>query len=746
MTSSEGELLNTVNITNCDREPIHIINRSQSHGVILACNPTNLKVTHYTQNAEEILGLLPESFVNRSVSNILPPFFCKLISSLGEQKQVLPKIKFKNRDFLVIAHNNGNHIVLEFEPVEDTGNDSLLLHDLTTILNKLNTSNDIDSLCRNAAGLIKSLLGYDRVMLYRFDENWNGEVIAEEKEEALESWLGLHYPATDIPKPSRDLFLKQGVRIIGDVFAEQSILLPDGPYPLDLSRSELRGVSEIHIQYLKNMKVGASLTAALALNGKLWGLIACHHSSPKFINYHQRQSVKFLSQVFTNNLSVKTSEIFQEKVERSKAIKNILASQMASNVSISEALTKMETKFTDLINCNGGALFLDGNLDLAGTTPTPNQIKILISEVLLNKKDLFYTNSIGAIFPQAFEYKEFASGVLSVKIGEKSNDLLIFFRKEFSQTVNWGGNPNKNEVIKDGVSFLSPRKSFEKWTQEISGKSRPWKSYDFEAVQALQEKITHQIVQNQKAEINNLNALLVSANNELQAFSYSVSHDLRAPLRGITAYTHILQEEFSGNLNEEAKGILEKILNSAGAMDQLIIDLISYASLGEKAVAKKPVDIKKLVTEIIDTLKLEPGFAQTDIKIDQSLPDAIGDPRLIHQLFINLISNAFKYSARVEAPRVEVGFISLADGIVEYFIKDNGIGFDPRHREKIFTVFSRLVGNEYSGTGIGLAIAKKVIDKHQGKIDVETKPGHGTNFRFTLSSGSGSSNSINKKV
>lgn len=740
MAASEGKPLNTVTLNNCDREPIHILGRSQSHGVILACNTTTLEITHYSHNVEKIIGLHPENFLNQSVSKILPPSSSKLLLDLDEAKLVLPQMTFNSKDFLVIAHNNGNYIVLEFEPAGDKKNPVMLQDNLTTILNRLNTSDSIISLCRNAAGLIKTLLGYDRVMLYRFDEDWNGEVVAEEKEERLESWLGLHYPATDIPKPSRDLFLKQGVRMISDVSEKQSPIVPEDEKPLDLSRSELRGVSEIHIQYLNNMGVGASLTAALALNGKLWGLIACHHYSPKFINYHQRQSVNFLSQIFTNNLSVKTSGIFLEYVEESRVVKNKLVSQMTSSGSIPEALTNMETKFTDIISCTGGALYLNGNLELVGITPTEEQVKTLISEMLLPHNKLFYTNSISTMFPQASEYKESASGILSVKIGEKSRDLLVFFRKEFSQTVSWGGNPHKNEDIRDGVSYLSPRKSFEKWTQEVSGRSRPWMNYDFEAVQALQENITHQIVQHQKTQINDLNELLISANNELEAFSYSVSHDLRAPLRGITAYSRILQEDFSDNLDEEGKGILEQILRSAGAMDQLIDGLLAYAAVGKKVVENKPVEIDQLVQEIIDILQLDPLYAHIKIKIEESLPDANGDARLLYQLFLNLISNAFKYSSRVANPEVEIGYKTKAEGVVEYFIKDNGIGFDPQHRKKIFNVFSRLAGKDYSGSGIGLAIVKKVIDKHKGEIDVDTKPGKGAIFRFALASGSGSSN------
>lgn len=735
MITGNGVYPKKVDVTNCDKEPIHIIGKSQAHGVILACDINTLIISQCSENSGAVIGYEAENLKGKHLSCFFPEELISKLKHFENEKVLLPEITIENKRFLVISHSSEESLILDIEPFGE-GLDPVIFQDqLTRIMNELSASRDIEDMGKRAASLVKSLFGYDRVMLYRFDEEWNGEVIAEEREQHLESWLGLHYPATDIPKPSRDLFLKQGVRIISDVNYKPASLIPEisplNGKPLDLSRSELRAVSPIHIEYLQNMKVGASLTAAIVLNGKLWGLLACHHYSAKFLNYHQRQSVKFLTQVFTNRLAVKTTGVFIEEMDRAEKIRKKLTQKMAATGEIISALTQQDPLFTDLIESSGGAVFFEGDLYLTGKTPSKEQVLELISEVLNNKEDLFHTKNLQEIYSKASEYKDIASGVLSVKIGDKKDNFLIWFREETSQTVDWGGNPEKKELVEGGVRYLSPRKSFEKWTQKVSGIANPWREYDFEAVTSLQEAITYQIVLQQKEEIRKLNERLTAVNKELKSFSYSVSHDLRAPLRGINSFAKILLEEQGEVLNQEGKRVLNIIINSAEEMNNLIHDLLRYASLGQEGLEKKPVDLSKLIGEILETINVKEEYPGAEVKIEKNLPIVNGDRRLIYQLISNILNNALKYSSKVEAPKVEIGFTEYPDPV--FFIKDNGIGFDPKLKEKIFGVFSRLVGEEYSGSGIGLAIANKVVEKHQGKIWVETEKGKGSAFYFTLS-------------
>jgi two-component system, chemotaxis family, sensor kinase Cph1 len=720
-----------VDLNNCDREPIHLIGTSQSNGVIIACDRKDLKITHCSENSGELLGIDSEKLLGNPISILLPEAFSSSFPDIRLKKQLLPEIDLNGAKFLIIAHRSEDSIILDFEPLGAKRSAVNFQKQLSRILNELNSSKTIEDLTLKAASLVKSVFRYDRVMIYQFDEEWNGEVIAEEKEEELESWLGLRYPSTDIPKPSRELFLKQDIRIISDVNYDPARIISLDNNPLDLSLSELRGVSPIHIEYLKNMGVGASLTAAIIIKGKLWGLLACHHYSRKFINYYQRQSVKFLTQIYTNSLGVHTAQDYVEKSKSFGKVKNEILSRVRSQQDILNALTTGETPFTYLVPCTGGAVFINGELRLLGKTPSETEVLKLLEGFLDKQREVFHTRNLEKVYLPALNFKEKASGILAVSIGDMTADHLIWFRGESSTAVSWGGNPEEKGIIKDGIEHLSPRKSFEKWTCQESGISDPWMDHEIEAVNALREGITHIIVNKQKDEIRQLNHELKTLNKDLESFNYSISHDLRAPLRGLTGFAQILREKNLDALNKDGRRSLDIIERSAKEMNNLIEDLLSYSKLGRSRLKKTHVDVVSLVENILESFNIENEYPQLTILVDRELPFCNGDKILLHQLFSNLIDNAIKYSGKSPHPIVEIGFKTENNEVI-YFVKDNGIGIDPKLTDKIFNVFLRLAGDEYPGTGVGLATVKKVIEKHGGHIWVETNPGMGTCFYFSL--------------
>jgi len=731
------KLNETVTITNCEQEPIHIIGHSQAHGVIVVCDPKNFKITQCSENVEEILGVSLETVLKSDLSILISSEGIEqLKNKLGENRILLPDEEIiHGKKFNVIPHISDANLVLDIEPSGNILQPSLFQDQLTAILSEMEGARSIPDMCELAVMQVKQLFGYDRVMMYKFDEEWNGEVIAEVKEGNLESWLGLNYPARDIPKQARAIFLKQGVRIISNVNFKPAALIPEiSPItnkPLDISRSELRSVSPIHIEYLQNMKVGASLTAAIVLEGELWGLLACHHYSPKFIHYHQRQTCKFLTQVFSNSLSVRTTKTYLDKFSASEYVRKKLVLQLESISTIREALIKFSPKFIDIIECSGGALIQEGKIDLLGLTPSKDEVQDLYQNFLVGKDKLFSTKNLAKHYPQAIAFSRLASGVISMRINAKKNTMLLWFRPEVSETVNWGGNPEKEGFIKDGVEYLSPRKSFEKWTQQNAGIARRWEDYDLEAIDALQESISHIVIKKQKDEIVKLNHQLLAANEELETFSYSISHDLRAPLRGIDGYARILRDHHMKDLDEYSKKAIRTIVKSAEDMDGLIEDILSYSSVGKTNLQLELVAIDKISKDIVLKHNMANRYPNTKFKIASDMPKLEADRRMISQLLNNLIGNAFKYSSKSEDALVEIGYLK-SDNKNVYFIKDNGIGVDPSLQYKVFDVFSRLAGDDYEGSGIGLAIAKKVIDIHNGKIWLESELGEGTTFFFSI--------------
>ncbi len=725
-----------IDITNCDKEPIHIIGKSQAHGVILACNPQSFEVTQCGQNTHLFFGKTYDEILGQNLENIIGGKSLTILKGKLENKAIEAiEVEVGGRNFLMLPHFSGADLVIDFEERGELWDSMFYQRQLTRILNGLSASESIEDLCDDAAGLTRDIFGYDRVMIYKFDEEWNGEVIAEEKKESLESWLGLHYPASDIPAQSRQIFLKHRVRIIVDVNYRPVPIIPElSPHtgePLDLSKSELRGVSPIHIEYLQNMKVGASLTAAIIANGKLWGLVACHHYSTKFVNYFQRETCKFLTQVFSNQLALKDTGKYLEKNTASEKVRTKILQQMREQDKLSEALTNSSSLFTQLINCGGGAVVLNGNIFSVGKTPTENQIKHLLHHFLAEKQEhLFFTKNLEKVFPPAGDYREQASGVLSIQIGQDFNNYLLWFREEAPKTVNWGGNPENKASYNEEKQRLSPRKSFEKWSQKLTGVSDSWKAYEIAAAKALAEDVSHIIVEKQKEEISRLNDELLDANDELELFSYSISHDLRGPLRGIDGYLRIMKEDFGEEIPEELLQLINTTLGSAEKMNQLIDDILSLSRIGRGEIRREEMDVNAQISEILESLNPEAAYPKTQIKIE-NLPKLQADEKMMRQVWANLIGNALKYSAESKSPMVKIG-ANKEDNSTVYFVKDNGIGISEEKQNAVFNAFERYAGSNYSGTGIGLAVVKRIIEKHQGEVWVESSQGTGSTFKFRV--------------
>ncbi|GHA33484.1 histidine kinase [Salinimicrobium marinum] len=723
-----------IDISNCELEPIHIIGKSQSHGVILACSSQKMEITQCSENTLEVFSLPHEDLKGEPLSVLIgEEQETKLKNGFLKGEALLPEeIKIKGKSFLMLSHILEAQLLLDFEPLENQYDPVTFQRQLTRILNNLRSAGTVEGLCREAAALTWDFFDYHRIMVYRFDKEWNGEVVAEEKEEEAESWLGLRYPASDIPAQSRELFLKNRVRIIADVNDNPVPITPQlSPVtgqPLDLSESGLRGVSPIHIEYLQNMGVGASLTAAIVVNGKLWGLITCHHNSAKFLNYYQRESFRFLAQMFSNEIALRETNSFLEKTSISEEIREKLVVQINNKKPLLETLTS-KVKFTDLVACGGGALFFNGELLLQGNTPSEAEVNSLIDVYLSKiKKGVFYTSKLSEDFPEAETYKKTASGILSIRISE--NNFIIWFRPEVLQTVEWGGNPEKKMSYNEEKQRLSPRKSFEKWSQLLTGTSREWENHDLNVVKALQENVRFVILEKQRNKIKNLNARLMKANEELELFSYGLSHDLRAPIRGISGYLKILQEDFGKKLGE-GKQFVDTTLGLTEKMDLLIDDILSYSRLNSGEIQKNNFSVNLLVAEILEVFNVKMNYPKASIRVQDDMPEAFGDRRMLFQLWANLINNALKYSSANEEPQVEIGAVRKEDKIV-YFVKDNGIGIAPGFQEKIFETFTRLAGEKFKGSGIGLAIVKLVTEKHEGEIWVESEPGNGAIFYFYI--------------
>lgn len=752
-----GKIPETFDLTNCDREPIHIPGLIQPHGVLLVINELELKIIQVSANTETFLGRVPEQLLNTHLQNLLDEDQIKVITQCLEKDfdSVNPlKISLNNTVFDGIIHRCDStstqglklrQLILELEPAQTTNKTEFsdFYKLVISSINKLQNLSTPEQICQKIVKEIRALTQFDRVMIYKLDTEGSGEVVAEDKQEHLTPFLGLRYPATDIPKQAKDLYALNWLRLIPDVNYQSVELIPQlNPQtnsPTNLSLSILRSVSPLHVEYLHNMGVAASMSVSLIKNGQLWGLIACHHHSPKYITYEMRTACEFLGKVMSMHLVAKAENIDLDYKIKLKSILSKFIESIGLQSTLFDELVAAKDNLLQLAGAQGLAICWQNEIIVAGKTPSSKQLHDLCNwlKTKLQDNNIFYTNSLVKEYPIAEEYTDVASGIIALAISRTNKNYVLWFRPEVLQTINWGGNPQKPvEVDEDGGIRLSPRKSFKLWQETVKFQSLPWKKWEIEAVLELRGAIISTVLR-QADELAKINIELEQSNTELDAFAYIASHDLKEPLRGIHNYSNFLIEDYAHILNEDGVSKLQTLVRLTQRMEDLINSLLHFSRLGRVELAIYPTNLNDVVRQVLDLLRARIEETGVNILILRPLPVIECDRVQVTEVFTNLISNAIKYSDTLDK-WVEVGYLDADEShpiaATIFYVRDNGIGIKEQYLDNIFRIFKRLhVQSQYGGgTGAGLTIVKKIIERHGGKIWVESTFGSGSTFYFTL--------------
>jgi len=726
--SSSKRYPKSVDLTNYAKEPIHTISKVQNHGVLLACSVEDKLVKYASDNTALLFDVDASAILNHSIYTVIgEEVIGELFEHLLRRSMAYKEITLNKQSITILAHKSNGCYVLEFEVNTITLNPFTYQMRLAETASEINNMRDVIEKCDCAASLIKKYLGYDRVMVFQFDAEWNRDVIAEEKRDDLESWLGLRFPASIISEQARQLFLKEGIRIVNDVASETVSIIQSEQTdctPLDLSRSKLRAMPPARIEYLAGIGVSSALVVAIVHDNILWGLISCFHYTPKYSNFYQRLGSLLLAQILSSSIHLNNIDEVLEELKKNAFIRSNLIDQINLEKDIAKGLSESEYTINDLTDSHGAAIYIDKKITTVGNCPTNSEIVRLIEKIkTLTDTQIYHTHCLVNDFDEANAYKKVASGVLCLFISYNKNDAILWFKPEIVKTVSWAGNPDK--VMAPDNKEQSPRESFEKWSVQQKNTSQPWEDYEISEGVNLQKSIQDIIIANYD-EVKKLNDQLKMAYEELESFSYSISHDLRAPLRGIDGFAHILKEDYYDNLDGFGKSSVDTIISSITKMNLLIDDILEYSGLGRTNIKFRKFPISDLIQELLPDLRLI--YSNVEVVIEDNLPDMLGDRTIVLLLVKNLLENAMKYSSKVAKPEVTIGCTENNT----FFVKDNGIGFDMKHQNKIFGVFDRLVNDEYPGSGIGLAIAKRVVDKHNGKIWVESQKKLGSTFYFRL--------------
>jgi chemotaxis family two-component system sensor kinase Cph1 len=563
--------------------------------------------------------------------------------------------------------------------------------------------------------------------------------LAETVLTGVESYLGLHYPASDIPLPARAVFLKNWVRTIPDVNYEPVPLQPrDNPVtraPLDLGVSLLRAVSPTHIEYLKNMRVGASLTISLVVEGKLWGLIACHHLSKKLVSMEIRDACESIGRMASAFISVRVQADSMAERSRFRKIHEVLVANIKNSRDMAAELTQSTPNLLDLISASGSsaALYLDGYWGIVGSTPPEDKLELLVDWLSDThpEKTVYSTQALAEQFPGAVDFLPQWCGVLAISIPKSKRNYIFWFRPEVKGTVNWAG---KLEKSVDAMGRLHPRGSFAVWQQAVEGKSTAWSEIEIETALQLRNEIMasdlrEQFQREQDARIEAVRA--TKAREELMAV---LSHDLKNPIGSIRLGAQFATKFLNPESFEKVRTYLSRIERATVSMDSLINDILSITKLeaGFLSIEKEMVGIDELIREVMDLVAPIANDKQIQMvsNFKAATCETVCDRNQMFQVISNILGNAIKFTP--EHGKISIVLEECGPEYVKIAVTDSGPGIPPENLANVFDRFWQAQQTKRFGTGLGLTIVKGIVENHGGKVWAESDGKTGTTFHFTL--------------
>ncbi|MBE7184237.1 MAG: GAF domain-containing protein [Methylobacterium mesophilicum] len=667
----------------CDREPIHIPGSIQPHGIMLVADAATL---HVVAGAGDIETRLSPDWLGRSLSELVGADVAAALDAtdLGPGGGLsLGSVGGLSERLDATLHRSGSYLVAELEPATETPASAAAMLARLDVWNGLfERSTDLQSLCDRAATAFRDLTGFGRIMIYRFLDDGAGEVVAEDKAEGQSTFLNHHFPAADIPRQARALYVRNRIRVIPDVnYVPQPIRPGESFATVDLSDVGLRSVSPIHVQYLKNMQVGASASVSIVKDGVLWGLVACHHDRPRFIPFEKRAAAQALAAGLSRQIKAREdAEIYRERL-RLRTGQDQILSELDADTSFDALFHSTGEDMRRLFGADGFALVRGRDIRQTERAPGAADIRRVVRWLSeRGMTETFSTHRLPSEFELAESFADRASGLLALRIPGDEPEFYLWFRAEKIAVVNWAGNPHK-AVAHDSAAILTPRTSFENWSETVRGQARPWTLVEIEAASRLRRGLLDLRQHRQLRVLNRRLTTLVAEKEALLGekdyLIKEVNHRVQNSLQLVSAFLGLQGRQandpaVSNHLKEAQRRLSAVALvhrrlyrnDSVGAVDlsryleELVEDMKS--TMGPEWAAQMRLDISPVLVSADRAVTV--GLVLTELVINATKyayegaagPIAISLDQYRNQ-FRLVVADAGKGSARLAALEPEEG-------------------------------------------------------------------------------------------
>lgn len=714
----------SVDLTECDREPIHLPGAIQPHGALLALDEPALTVTHVSVNVRELLHVEPDAALGRRLENVLDDEVCSAVrAALSRPRPWLAPLPVERGGLLFdgLVHRHRGAAILELER-KDAATCTPPDAALREALGRVQAAGDWHQLGAAAVEDVRLLTGFDRVMLYRFDpDDEHGAVVDEARAAGVESFLGLHYPASDIPWQARALYVSNWLRLIPDIEYTPVPIVPGAgateARPLDLSFALLRSVSPVHVEYLRNMKVRASMSISIVRDQRLVALIACHHSTPRYVPSAVRSACELLARVISLKLAAVEELSAKARLTALRRSGAVLADAMrAATGEPTSALLGHGAELLRLVNAPGAAIRNSSGLHLVGSTPKRKEVEDLVAWLERGGSPVVSTSFLCRLYPAAHDLARHASGLLAIAIPTRPPAFVVWFRPELRETVCWAGDPTPPRP--DPLDQrIRPRRSFDVWKELVTGQSARWTAEEIEVAEDLRRCAVEVDLVRQVRRAENA----IEVRDELMAI---VSHDLKNPLNVIEMAAHLLADRAQDPL-------VDRISRAADNMERLIGDLLDLAKIegGRFTISPRAMSAKAIVEDGVGLI--EAVAEQKHVRVEVAAADIRihADAQRVLQVLSNLLGNAIKFTP--VGGTIRIGTEPEGDW-VRFTVEDSGPGIAASELPHVFERYWQGRGASRHSVGLGLYIAKGIVDAHGGRIWVESRVGRGSTFHFTL--------------